>query len=575
MKHRSIIFGWVALHASCWWCFSAPPSSEVSRGVTFSKDVAPIIFQHCAPCHRPGQSAPFSLLRYTDVKKHGKQIAEVTARRYMPPWLPEPGYVEFAQDRSLTAGQIERIEQWVAQGMIEGVSRDLPALPAWNNEWQLGQPDLVLQLPETYELPADGKDVYRNLVVPIPTEVRRYVKGVEFRPGNFKVVHHAFVNVDTTRASRRLAEKESPAGFAGMELPETAHMPGGQLLGWQPGKAPAFSPPGLAWVLDKNTDLVLQLHLHPSGKPERVQPEVAFYFTDQAPTNVAYRIRLESFKMDIPPGASDYRVEQSYILPVDVTLLRILPHAHYLGKELRVWATLPDGRKQWLIYIRNWDFNWQGDYGFKAPIELPRGSKLQMEYVYDNSEANPRNPHHPPQRVTFGLGSADEMAACSLQALPRNAADRAKLAEDYHLYHARVSLDYNEYLLRRDPSNALAHAKAGRALMTLGDIPRAQKHLGSAIRANPKFDKPYYDLGSIWVQQRRWKEAEKAFTAVILINPEDYQAHGNLGGICLQQGRIEEAEQHYRTALQLNPDDPVAQKNLDMIVGLKAARQKK
>ncbi|MCI0535931.1 MAG: tetratricopeptide repeat protein [Verrucomicrobiales bacterium] len=575
MDLRRIVFAPLALGLGHSVAFGAATLRESSLEITFAKDIAPIIFQNCAWCHRPGQSAPFSLLSYRDVQKRAKQIAEVTARRAMPPWLPEPGYGEFANDPRLTAEEIERIQRWVSQGTAEGRAKDLPRLPDWREEWQLGQPDLIVQAPQAYQLSADGKDVYRNLVIPIPTGSTRYVKGVEFKPGNPKVVHHAFVNIDSTRQSRRLAEKEKPNGFAGMELPETAHMPGGQLLGWQPGKVASFSPPGLSWVLEKNTDLVLQLHLHPSGKPEQVQPQVGVFFTDQAPTNVAYRIRLESFKMDIPAGVSDYSVEQSYVLPVDVTILRILPHAHYLGKEMRVYATLPDGMRKWLIYIPNWDFNWQRDYAYKTPIHLPKGTKLEMKFSYDNSTANPRNPHNPPKRVKFGLESTDEMAACSLQALPRNTEDRRKLAEDFHLHYARTSLDYNKYLLEREPTNAVAHTKAARALLALGDIAQAQQHLGNAIRARPDFDKAYYDLGAIWLQQNRLTEAEKAFKAVIHFNPTDYQAYGSLGIIYLRQGRIDEAEAHLRSALRLNPDDQISERNLSAISAARAAKQKK
>src|SRR5438445_4585469 len=189
--------------------------------VTFSRDVAPIVFQKCAGCHRPGQSAPFALLTYEEIKKHARQIAEVTQRRYMPPWLPEPGYGEFALDRRLTADQVAIFQRWVAEGAVEGDPTDLPPLPRVPAGWQLGHPDLVVTLPQAYTLSAEGKDVYRNVVIPIPVATSRYVKGVEVLTGNPKVVHHAFINVDETRQSRRLAETLDPPGFDGMDLPES------------------------------------------------------------------------------------------------------------------------------------------------------------------------------------------------------------------------------------------------------------------------------------------------------------------------------------------------------------------
>jgi hypothetical protein len=541
---------------------------------TFTRDIAPIIFGNCSGCHRPGQAAPFSLLTYEDVAKRARQIAEVTTRRFMPPWLPEPGRGEFANERRLQAKEIELIRLWAANGARRGSPEALPPVPAWSSEWQLGKPDLVVEVPEAYSLPPEGKDVYRNFAVPIPIDSNKFVRGVEFRPGNYKVVHHAFIEVDETRLSRRLADRERPAGFGGMELPESVHMPGGQLLGWQPGKQPAFSPPGLAWKLEKGTDLVLQLHLHPSGKPEPVRPQVGFFFTDQPPTNMAFRIKLEDWKIDIPPGADDYHVERSYVLPINVLLLRILPHAHYLGKELQVYALLPDGTRKWLIHIRDWDLNWQGDYAYKTPPELPKGTRLVMNFSYDNSTRNPRNPNQPPKRVKYGVESTDEMAACSLQVLPKQPGQRNELAKDFFRHYALASVDYNEYLLKSDPHDALAHTKMARALVALGNLADAQQHLGDAIRAKPDFDKPYYDLGMIWLSQNRMKEAEAAFKGVVRLNPDDYQAYGNLGIICLRDGRLDQAEQYFRSAIRLNPDDTVTQKNLEAVERSKRAEKR-
>jgi tetratricopeptide (TPR) repeat protein/mono/diheme cytochrome c family protein len=533
--------------------------------VTFTKDIAPIVFKNCVSCHRPDQAAPFSLLNYADARKHARQIADVTARRYMPPWLPEPGYGDFAGERRLSAEELGLIQQWAAEGAIEGDPADLPPLPSLRDGWQLGPPDLVVKMPQPYTLPAEGKDVYRNFVLPIPISAARYVKGVEFLPGNAKVVHHAFINVDETRQARRLAEKQNPPGFDGMELPESASMPGGQLLGWQPGKVPSMVSESLSWSLKPATDLVLQMHLHPSGKRETVDPAIAFYFTDQAPTNVPFRIKLARFDFEIPAGATNYLVEQSYALPTDVSLLRVLPHAHYLGKDLQGYALLPNGEKRWLIRIRDWDFNWQGDYQYAQPIFLPKGARLVMHYSYDNSTHNARNPNQPPKAVRHGLQTTDEMAGLVFQAIARNAEQRSILAKDYFEYFVRVSMDYYRFLLRRNANDAEAHTKLGRALASQGRTGEAMVHLASAVRIKPDDDRAHYELGYLYLLQNRLTAASQEFQTVIQLNPDDYQAFGSLGLICLKEGRLTEAQTYLETALRLNPDDLIARRNLSRL----------
>jgi len=566
----------VALVISIWPRFQKPAPTDryVARlpgMLTFNKDIAPIVFDRCSSCHRPGQAAPFALLNFADVKKRAKQIAEVTAMRYMPPWLPEPGYGDFAGVRSLTADELGVIQQWIAEGAIEGNHGDLPPAPKWPEGWQLGEPDLVITTPQPYTLAAEGKDVYHNLVIPIPVDTNRYVRAVEFRPGNDKVVHHASINIDRTGQSRRLAQAENPPGFDGMQLPESAAIVAGQLLGWEPGKRPETSGEGLSWLLEKNSDLVLQLHLHPSGKPEKVQPVIGFYFTDQRPTNTPFLLRLPQWRIDIPAGATNYAVENSYVLPVGVEVLRVSPHAHYLGKELQGFAILPDGTKRWLLLIKNWDFNWQGDYRYASPVFLPQGTKVVMHFTYDNSSDNIRNPSQPPKRVRFGPQTTDEMAQLTFQVLARNAEDRQTLVADQLQKMVLDAVAYNESVLRENPNDALAHAKLGQALLPLGRYAEAFDHLRAAIRLNPSDDKPHYDLGSLYLQYNRLAEARTEFETVLRLNPEDYQAHGNLGAIHHQQQNYDLAGFHFESALRLNPDDLVAQRNLELVRTAKRA----
>lgn len=542
----------------------ADSSASSQRSVTFNKDVAPILFKNCSWCHRPGQAAPFTLLTVADARKHAEDIVKVTASRYMPPWLPERGSVKFADERGLTDGEIELLRQWVTAGAREGQAADLPPRPAWDSGWILGKPDLVVQAP-AYELSAEGKDQYRNFVVPIPVATRRFVRGVEFNPGNSRVVHHAFINVDETRRSRRRAAQQNPPGWDGMEVPETAIMPGGQLLGWQPGKVASFAPKNLAWVLNPNTDLVLQVHMNRTGKAELVQPSVAFYFTDEPPTNSTFRLKLTSLNLDIPPGDAHYQTVESYTLPVDVAVIRAGAHAHYLATEMKGDAFLPSGEKRALIHIKNWDFKWQGDYTYAEPIWLPRGSRIVLDYAYDNSTNNIRNPNHPPKRVRFGLDSKDEMGELYFQLLPRTPQDFTTLARDFAQYFLGISTNYFTQRIAFDPADAQAHKRLGRALGALDKGFDAVLHLLKSIQLQPNDDETHFDLGSVYIRQGRLGEAYGEFSEVVRLNPEDSQAYGSLGIICWQARRVEEAWSHFENALRINPEDALARKYLQMI----------
>ena len=280
--------------------------SYVSRpkgSLTFNKDIAPIIFKHCSSCHRPGQAAPFELLAYADVKKRAKQIVDVTQRRIMPPWLPDPSYAHFAGERRLSATELGLLQQWAGEGMAEGARDDLPPRPEWPGGWLLGKPDLEVTMTESYTVPAESPDMYRNFVIPIPLAQARYVRAVDLNPGNFKVVHHAFIKFDQTRESRREDQKDSELGFSGMST--KAKMPEGHFLTWQPGRMPGAGSGDLAWLLEPGTDLVLEMHLRASGKPEELRPTVAFYFAQRPPTQQAFKLVLTSLTLDISAGATN------------------------------------------------------------------------------------------------------------------------------------------------------------------------------------------------------------------------------------------------------------------------------
>jgi hypothetical protein len=550
---------------------NAPPSKD---SLTFNKDIASIIFKHCAPCHRSGGPGPFPLLTYGDVHERVKIIGDVIRRRYMPPWLPEPGYTPFANDPSLTTEQIRMIEQWIAEGAPEGNAADLPPLPRWTEDWELGPPDMILAPSTNYLLAAEGRDVYRNLVVPIPATERKYVRAVEFRPGNSRVVHHAFVQVDPTRQARFAADTNQPAGFDGMSLPEGVTMPSGQMLGWQPGKRALLSPAGLPWVLELNSDLVLQLHLHPTGKPEPLLPSVGFYFIQTPPTNTPFRIVLKRHLIDIAPGDPNYTIESTFVLPVDVSVLRIFPHCHYLGKRLEAYAITPDKQIRTLLLIKQWDFDWQADYLFAEPLLLPAGATIGMRFTYDNSTNNAQNPNNPPKRVRFGLNSTDEMGELWLQVLARNNSDRQILAKGAQTKLAQNAMEENKLIIEREPLNAGAHGKLGSALYFLGQIDEGIDHLREAVRIRPDDPVPQLALGGIYLRQKKFAEAKAALIDVIRSNPKEFQAYGYLGLVYLQEGDLREATKCLGKALELNPNDPVSRRYLEQIRDAVVPRRK-
>ena len=528
--------------------FGCSPTSEEAT-VTFNRDVAPIMFHHCVACHRPGESAPFSLLSYGEAKKRAGLIAGLTASRFMPPWQPERGSVEFQGERTLSDEEIQLVLQWVEQGAVEGDPADLPAPPEFTEGWQLGEPDVVVTMQEPYMLPADGVDIFRNFVLPIPVSAPRWVKAVELRPGNPRIVHHGLILVDRSRSSRRRDEEDPEPGFPGMDM-AGAEAPGGLMVGWTPGKSPVVDE-RLAWRLESGTDLVVQLHMLPSGKPELVAPKVGLYFTEEVPRDRAFSLLMRNDEIDIPAGESDYLVEDSLELPVAVEILGIYPHAHYLAKSVEAHASLPDGGSRQLIRIPNWDFNWQDEYRYKRPVQLPAGSSIHMRYAYDNSSANIRNPNDPPERVRFGNRSSDEMATLTLQVVPEQPADAHRLREA--VMRRR---------LEKDPDDWFAHSGLANALSAQGRVEEALLQIRKAIRLRPRHPEVHYNLANTLMVQGRIGPAIAAYERVLALEPDHPKAHNNLAVAFQRRGQLERAVHHYREQIAASPMDALPRANL-------------
>ena len=392
------------------WALAMASALVLQGAPTFTRDVAKILQTKCAGCHHAGEVAPFSLVSFEDARSKAKLIAEVVKSRQMPPWQPEPGFVDFAGNRRLTDKEIRTLAAWVAGGAIRGKGPEPPG-PVFPkaDEWTLGKPDLVVDLPEAFLVPAEGSDIYRCFVLPTGLTEDKFVRAVEFRPSNRRVVHHALLFTDASLLKR----PPSYPCFGTIGL-----FPTEGLGGWSPGNGPIQMPQGAAIPVVRGSRLVAQVHYHPTGKVERERWSVGFYFTDKAPVRRVVDVGLASRVIDIPAGEANYVVKQQFTSPIAVDAIGVIPHAHLLCREMRAWATLPNGKKQWLLNIRNWDFNWQDQFRYAKPIRLPADTKIEMEFVYDNSAGNPRNPNSPPKRVLAGPGIADEMAGVHIQSIP-------------------------------------------------------------------------------------------------------------------------------------------------------------
>ena len=533
--------------------------------VTYADHIAPLIFEHCGVCHRPDGAAPFSLLTYPAVRQRATQIAAVTRTRFMPPWKAEPGYGEFVGQDPLSPEEIALIQRWVDQGAAEGTPRQPPPQPEWTGGWQLGTPDLIVTMPKPFTLRAEGSDVFRTFVVRLPIQQVRYVRGLEFRPGNPRVVHHANIRIDRTPASRELEQKDSTPGYEGA-MALSAQFPDGHFLAWGPGQVAPLLPKGMAWRLDPGTDLVFNLHLQPSGKPEVVQPSIGLFFTNDPPERTPTILRLARQDIDIPAGQADHIIEDSYTLPVDVEVHSVQPHAHTRARDVRGMATLPDGTTKPLIFIREWDFRWQHVYRYVTPFVLPRGTTISMRYTYDNSADNLRNPVQPPVRVNYGWQTGDEMAELYIQVLARDERDRATLERGFQSKSLAEDIVGLESLIRRDVRNAVLHDDVALLYLNLGRYDDAIAHLDASVRLDPGAAYTYFNLATALRLAGRLEEAIPQYQQALRINPGYAVAHDHLARVFLNLGRSDEALYHYRQAVRVAPRHAPAHNNLGLVL---------
>ncbi len=499
------------------------------------------------------------MLTYGDVVKRAAQIVAVTRSRYMPPWLPEHGYGDFADERRLTVEEIRAIADWVAQGAPRGEPASIPSTPE-----KPAAPDLVIDAQSSFTIPASGPDLYWNFVFHPDIGNTRYVKSIDIRPGDRSLVHHANLLMDRM-ATAHLQEIAPGKGFSGMDLAimRSPFDPDGDFLFWKPGAAPHVEPDGFGWRLDAGNELVLNVHLHPIGKAEEVRPSIALYFTDVPQTRFPLLVQLENDSaLDTPPGDRDFRVADDFRLPMDADILAVYPHAHYLGKLLEAYATLPGGARKWLVRIPDWNPNWQAVYYYREPVFLPKGSVISMRYHYDNSDANVRNPNHPARRVRAGNQSTDEMAHLWLQVLPRGAGDRRRELQEAVMEHR----------LSKSPDDFVARMNLGAVMLSRLNPQGAVSMLEAAVRIQPSRVEARNMLGLALSQTGRTREAAAEFIAALKIRPDFPSARFNLAAVELKMGALDDAIGNLEMLAKAEPENETIKRRL---ADAMAAREKR
>ena len=397
--------------------------------VTYNRHIAPLLEANCVECHRDGGIAPFSLAGYGNAKRWHRMVSFMAGERLMPPWRAVSGFGAFRDARRLSDRQIALLATWSEDGARLGDTDDaMPASVRSKSTWRLGEPDLVLSMPEPFAVPADGEDIYRYFVIPTAFAEDKVIAALDFSPGDPAVVHHANYLMDYSGAARAEDAKDAEPGFSvfgtGAFLDYNAYGIGG----WAPGVDPYVLDEGLGMWLPKGGDLVLEVHYHLNGKATTDRSAVGLYFAREPVSRYVDGVVIGTQDLRIPPGEADYWRRFSMDVPAGMTLTDVTPHMHFLGREFIAIATLPDGSEKPLVRIADWDFRWQNTYTYREPVHLPTGSRIDAWIRYDNTADNPQNPASEPQTVTWGWETADEMSELWIGFVPDSPADRQKIA---------------------------------------------------------------------------------------------------------------------------------------------------
>ena len=359
---------------------------------TFHKDILPILQNRCQSCHRTGEVGPMPLFTYSQVRPWAKAIKTALLAGTMPPWSPDKRYGKFANDLSMPASERELLVSWIDSGAAEGTVAEAPAPKHFTDGWTISKPDVVFELPEVMTIPATGVINYQYIAVPTHFTEDKWVQMLEVRPTDRSVVHHAIVTVDS--------------GYGGMG----AH---NYLAGYAPGMTPQVWQPGTARLIKAGSTLIFQMHYTTTGKPATDRTKIGLVFAKTPPTTPLVGAVLANGGLHIAAGDANARVDAEMTLNRDFVLWSILPHTHVRGKRWTYEATFPDGRKQTLLSVPNYNFDWQTDYIYKEPVKLPKGTVVHATAWYDNSAANKSNPD-PTKDVWWGDQTFEEMMFTAL-----------------------------------------------------------------------------------------------------------------------------------------------------------------
>ena len=411
--------------------------------VTYTRHVAPLLQANCVECHRQDGIAPFSLEGFENAKRWHPMVSYMTGERLMPPWRAVPGFGAFRDSRRLSAHQIALLRTWSEAGAPKGDTADtMPAPARSRSKWRLGEPDLVLTMPEPFQVPAEGDDIYRYFVIPSGFADDKVVAALDFSPGDAKVVHHANYLMDYGARARAEDAKDDEPGFSVFGTGGFLDYNAWGIGGWTPGADPYVLDEGIGMWLPKGGDLVLEVHYHLNGKATADRSEVGFYFAREPVSRYVDGVVIGTQDLSIPPGEENYWRRFSMDVPSGMTLTDVTPHMHFLGREFIAIATLPDGSERPLIRIADWDFRWQNTFTYREPLHLPAGSRIDAWVRYDNSADNPQNPAPEPETVTWGWETTDEMSELWIGFIPDRPADRQRIvsASERSWYRpARVS----------------------------------------------------------------------------------------------------------------------------------------